>query len=233
VARAASALDTLSQDALKTPLRPAERGDLLLTQGDLASARGDARRAKEEYDAAALLVDASALVRPRVDRLAEADRQRRVLLAALFGDLDLLLRAAENGDANAVTSRGAELAPRIATLGNKDAEAKLSSAVAAAQRVVMRPRGAGVDVDALVGARPRAPVRSAAQTPEADALYEAQHAAYVEAIAEWERKRTEAERARQEQSAAAPAAGELSLDEARKQIDEVRSALEAGSGPPP
>jgi hypothetical protein len=231
--RAETALGALAEEATTRRLRPAERADLLLTQGDLASVRGDPSRAKELYEEASPLIDPGVLVRPRVERLAERERQRRVLLAALFGDLDLLLRAAEGGDADAVVSRARDLFPRISKLGNKEAADKLSAAVSAVQRIATRPRGgASADLDAFAATRPRPPVKSAVQTPEADAVYEAQRAAYVEAIADWETRRTEAERTRRELAEAATATGEPSLDEVRKQVEEARGALEAPGGRP-
>jgi hypothetical protein len=148
------ALEALDSDSEAIAhLDPATRGEVLLTLGDIAALKGDQKRARARWTEASALVDAAALVKPRLDRVSSHEEAGLATVSAdleqLRADFETYFSAVLDG-AESVEVRQRDLYGRTRKIGSEAARNKLSLSIDSAGRCVEFVRRKRHDVDPIL-----------------------------------------------------------------------------------
>ena len=219
----------------RTDLPTKTSADLLLVEGDLWEARGEPRRARESWTSARPLVDADALVRPRLDRADAAARERAGALAgelvALKTSFDELFDLALTETTERVSMRAADLAERLGHLPESEGRAKLVHAVDVARRAAAAAerKRATVAYDPYQNiAPPEPPPPLAADAPHYDPrVRERDLTDYETKLADYTRRKKASDDRRARGEADAISAARSLLEEGTRLVDEGFAGLRA------
>jgi hypothetical protein len=147
-------LETLDSDSEAIAhLDRATRGEVMLTLGDIAALKGEQQRARARWTEASALVDAAALVKPRLDRVSSREEAGLASVSAeldqLRADFETFFGAVLDG-AQSVDLQVRDLNGRVRKIGNEAARNKLSLAIDAGERCVEFVRRKRHDTDPIL-----------------------------------------------------------------------------------